>query len=101
MKQFRLLGMGLLALAISIGFVACSSDDDSKGSSGNKPKKLVQITSSVEGKENVYLFSYDSNGKLKLYNDGYDRTSIYKISIIASRKNVSERIFQLIERMAQ
>lgn len=70
MKQFRLLGMGVLALAMSIGFVACSSDDDSNGSSGNKSKKLVQITSSVEGKENIYLFSYDSNGKLKLYNDG-------------------------------
>lgn len=72
MKQFRLLGMGLLALAMSIGFVACSSDDDSNGSSGNKSKKLVQITSSGDGKENVYLFSYDSNDKLKLYNDGYD-----------------------------
>lgn len=72
MKQFRLLGMGLLALAMSIGFVACSSDDDSNGSSGNKSKKLAQITFSGDGKENVYLFSYDSNGKLKLYNDGYD-----------------------------
>lgn len=70
MKQFRLLGMGLLALAMSIGFVACSSDDDSNGSSGNKSKKLVQITFSGDGKENVYLFSYDSNGKLKSYNDG-------------------------------
>lgn len=70
MKQFRLLGMGLLALAMSIGFVACSSDEDSNGSSGNKSKKLAQITFSGDGKENVYLFSYDSNGKLKSYNDG-------------------------------
>lgn len=81
MKQFRLLGMGLLALAMSIGFVACSSDDDSNGSSRNKSKKLVQITSSGDGKENVYLFSYDSNGKLKSYNDG-DETYTFNWSMI-------------------
>lgn len=71
MKQFRLLGMALLALIMPVGFVACSSsDDDSNGGSGSKSKKLVQIASNVEGKENVYVFSYGSNGKLKSYNDG-------------------------------
>lgn len=73
--------MGLLALAMSIGFVACSSDDDSNGSSGNKSKKLAQITFSGDGKENVYLFSYDSNGKLKSYNDG-DETYTFNWSMI-------------------
>lgn len=73
MKQFRLLGMALLALVMSVGFVACSSsDDDDNNGGGNSTKKLTKVISYGEGKEYAEIFSYDTNGKLKSYNDGDD-----------------------------
>lgn len=52
MKQFRLLGMALLALVMSVGFVACSSsDDDDNNGGGNSTKKLTKVISYGEGKE--------------------------------------------------
>ena len=75
MKQFRLLGMALLALIMSIGFVACSSsdNDDNNGDGGNSPKKLTKvITSYGDGDKGAEFFSYDTNGKLKSYYGGED-----------------------------
>lgn len=73
MKQFRLLGMTLVALIMSVGLVACSSsdNDDNNGDGGNSPKKLTKVISSYGGgHETAIFFSYDTNGKLKSYNDG-------------------------------
>ena len=74
MKQFKFLAMAFFAMVMSIGLVACSSDDDDNNG-GNSTKKLVKIVSNGDGKENTYIFSYDTNGKLKSYDDGYDTYS--------------------------
>lgn len=71
MKQFRLLGMALLALIMSVGFVACSSsDDDNNGGGNNKGlhnngKKLISISSSYEDNAlSTINFVYGEDGKL-------------------------------------
>lgn len=72
MRQFRFLGMALLALVMSIGFAACSSSDDGNSNSGgNATKKLVKITMIYnDGDVDTETFSYDTDGNLKSYNDG-------------------------------
>lgn len=35
MKTFKLFGMALLAIIMSVGFIACSSDDDNEETGGN------------------------------------------------------------------
>lgn len=35
MKIFKLLGMAILAIVMSVGFIACSSDDDNEDGGNN------------------------------------------------------------------
>ena len=58
MKQFKFLAMAIFAMIMSIGFVACSSDDD--GNNGTSGKKLVRISSEHE----TMNFTYGEDGKL-------------------------------------
>lgn len=63
MKQFRLLGMALLALIMSVGFVACSSSDDDDNNGGGSitsGKKLMSINYDAE----TINFVYGEDGKL-------------------------------------
>lgn len=70
--------MALLALVMSIGFVACSSssDDGNSNSGGNATKKLVRITETGDKREEVKIFTYDTNGKVNSYYDGKNTCSL-------------------------
>ena len=62
MKQFKFLAMAIFAMIMSIGFVACSSDNDDNNGGGSitSGKKLVRISS-----EYVTInFTYGVDGKL-------------------------------------
>lgn len=62
MKQFKFLAMAFFAMVMSIGFVACSSDDDKNNDGGSitSGKKLVRISSEYE----TINFTYGEDGKL-------------------------------------
>lgn len=68
MKIFRLIGMALLAIVMSVNLASCSSDDDeiTKDDDGviTNEKKLVEIEEAYEDGTNVMTLSYDSKGKL-------------------------------------
>lgn len=67
MKIFRLIGMALLAILVSMNFAACSNDDEiTKDDDGviTNEKKLVEVREAYEDGTNVITFSYDSKGKL-------------------------------------
>lgn len=62
MKLFKFLAMAIFAMVMSIGFVACSSDDNDNDGGGSitSGKKLVRISS-----EYVTInFTYGVDGKL-------------------------------------
>lgn len=71
MKQFKFLAMAFFAMVMSIGFVACSSDDDNYNDGGSitSGKKLVRISSEYE----TIKFTYGEDGKLirASYGDSY------------------------------
>ncbi len=65
MKTFRLIGMALFAVLLSVGFAACSSnvdDDDNGGTSSDK--RLVKMTEQGESNTYTYVFTYDSQGRV-------------------------------------
>lgn len=67
MRTFRLIGMALIAILISMNFTACSSDDDEiKDDDGviTNEKKLVEMKEAYKDDTNTMTFSYDSKGKL-------------------------------------
>lgn len=66
MKQFRLLGMAVAALVLSIGFVACSSsDDDDDNNKTTVEKKLMSISEDDgEDESSITNFVYGTDGKL-------------------------------------
>lgn len=72
MRTFRLIGMALIAVLISVNFTACSSDDDEiiKDDDGvvTSEKKLMEMKETYDSKDDVHVdvmtFSYDSKGKL-------------------------------------
>lgn len=68
MKTFRMIGMALFAVLLSMNFTACSEDDgstegDGVVASGKKLAKLV-MTNSAYAETETYTFSYDSKGRL-------------------------------------
>lgn len=46
MKAFKVIGMALLAIFVSLNFVACSSDDDDDASLAGTTWKVVSVSSS-------------------------------------------------------
>lgn len=93
MKQFRFLVMAMVAMIMSIGFVACSSSDDDENGGGSitSGKKLISINYDAE----TINFVYGEDGKLDQttyidkYNDSYSGSINYSWNgntIIATRK---------------
>ncbi len=83
MKTFRLIGMALLAILISVNFIACSSDDDEeliKNDDGIiiNQKRLIQTKIVGDGESAIDEYTYDNNGMLLsatetyLYNSSKD-----------------------------
>lgn len=67
MKTFRLIGMALLAVVMSMNFTSCSDDDEpSKNDDGviTNQKQLVELRMTYEDEVSITEYSYDSNGKL-------------------------------------
>ena len=68
MRTFRLLGMALIAILVSVNFASCSSDDDEiiKDDDGviTSEKKLVEIQETYKEYIKIMTFSYDSKSKL-------------------------------------
>lgn len=64
MKTFRFIEMALMAVLLSVNFMACSSNDDEPNENGgttNTTKKLMKIT---ENNGDYIAFEYDADGKL-------------------------------------
>ncbi|KAA5427455.1 hypothetical protein F2Y83_23970, partial [Bacteroides cellulosilyticus] len=88
MKTFRLIGMALLAVVMSMNFTSCSDDDEpSKNDDGviTNQKQLVELRMTYEDEVSITEYSYDSNGKLvsatntEQY-DGSTHTSTYTVT---------------------
>ena len=85
MKTLRLIGMALLAVILSVGFTACSDDDDSgQQGNGNNGLKLSSYTfiehEDGDGGYYGYEFEYDEQGRVSkaVYSDEdySDRTTV-------------------------
>lgn len=90
MKTFRLIGLAVMAIMVSVNLSSCSKDDDpTKNDDGIVigEKKLVQVTelnlASEENSSMTFDFSYDSEGRLisitrtYSYDDSDIRTANY------------------------
>ncbi len=67
MRTFRLIGMALLAVVMSVNFTSCSDDDEpSKNDDGviTNQKQLVELRMTDEDGVSIMEYSYDSKGKL-------------------------------------
>lgn len=68
MRTFRLLGMALITILVSVNFASCGSDDDevTKDDDGiiTNQKKLTELKMTDEDGDVITKYSYDSNGKL-------------------------------------
>lgn len=67
MRTFRLIGMALIAVLMSVNFTACSSDDDEiKDDDGvvTSEKKLMEMKMTDNSEIITWDFSYDTKGKL-------------------------------------
>ena len=82
MKTFRLIGMALLAVVMSINFTSCSDDDEEpiKNDDGiiTNQKRLMEIKeTNAEGSIEIYTFSYDSKGRLISVTDSWNGKEHY------------------------
>ena len=81
MKTFRLIGMALLAVVMSVNFASCSSDDDEEPTKNDdgvitNQKRLVEFTETDEHDTYTWSFSYDSKGRLiSIVQKDYDSSS--------------------------
>ena len=79
MKTFRLIGMALLAVVMSINFTSCSDDEEPiKNDDGviTNQKRLVEFTETDEHDTYTWSFSYDSKGRLiSIVQKDYDSSS--------------------------
>lgn len=60
MKTLRFIGMALVAVILSVSFIACSDDEDDSNTSPTAGKRLVSFTED----EDIAYFNYGSNGWL-------------------------------------
>ncbi|WP_455669666.1 hypothetical protein [Phocaeicola sp.] len=95
MRTFRLLGMALIAILVSVNFTACSSDDDEiiKDDDGviTNEKKLVEMQETYKEYTNIMTFSYDSKGKLiSIVEKDYDSSKSDIINITWGENTVTE-----------
>lgn len=60
MKTLRFIGMALVAVILSVSFIACSDDEDDANTSPTTGKRLVRLTCN----EDIAYFNYGSNGWL-------------------------------------
>lgn len=82
MKTFRLIGMALLAVCVSINFTSCSDDDEEpvKNDDGviTNQKRLMEIKeTNTEGSIGIHTFSYDSKGRLISVTESWDGKDYY------------------------
>lgn len=82
MKTFKLIGMALLAVVMSINFTSCSDDDEEpiKNDDGiiTNQKRLMEIKeTNAEGSIEIYTFSYDSKGRLISVTDSWNGKEYY------------------------
>ena len=84
MKTFRLIGIAIMAILISVNFASCSSDDDEepiKNDDGviTNQKQLMQIKM-VDSGTITWDFTYDSKGRLISINhaEKYDDGETYR-----------------------
>lgn len=94
MRTFRLIGMALIAVLISVNFAACSSDDDEiKDDDGviTNQKKLVEMKEAYKDGTNTMTFSYDSKGKLiSIVEKDYDSSQSDIVNITWGENTVKE-----------
>ena len=58
MKTLRLIGMAVIAVIMSVNFVACSDDDEDKGSSN----PIVGTWQEDEGNGNYFVWKFNADG---------------------------------------
>lgn len=57
MRTFRLLGMALIAILVSVNFASCSSDDDEE----NNASRLIGTWYEINSEEEQICFSFKSD----------------------------------------
>ena len=63
MKTLRFIGMAIVAIIMSVNFVACDDDDKEEGGQTSQAKPLISITRSNYDSESDWVYTY-SDGKL-------------------------------------
>lgn len=102
MKIFKLLGMAILAIVMSVGFIACSSDDDNyqEETGNNISKTIIGQWKSERIETSVDETTFDTsdktlNGELFMYftfnNDGTGH------EIMADTNSKSDYTFEIID----
>ncbi len=103
MKTFRLIGIAIMAILISVNFIACSSDDDEeliKNEDGviTNQKRLTRIEMVNDG-ISTWTFSYDSKGRLVFKKGGVTGDTNYtwgnNVIMATDDDNESMRIYTL------
>lgn len=61
MKTLRLIGMAIVAIIMSVNFVACSDDDDEENANNGMPKKFI---SAMDDSGYGCSYKYDNQGRI-------------------------------------
>lgn len=82
MKTFRLIGMVLLAILVSVNFAACNDDDEEE--TGTSIVGTWKYTSNEDG---TGSFTFKSNGSL-VWDDGEETTSNHTYQLNGSELKI-------------
>ena len=75
MKTFRVFGMALFAIVMSVGLASCAKDENPDDRDFSNEKKLTKMLCLDENGDEleVYTMEYDNNGKIKASSASFDR----------------------------
>lgn len=91
MKTIRIIGMAILAIVISVSFIACSSDDNDETEKDNFVSIITNVAWSQDGDNDIISISKDGTGFMFENSDFYNSNTKtgYSFSWVYSNNTIT------------